>query len=51
MRVGKRKVRVIRMPRWVIDDPDNPPTPETMGFTKVDSEQLPMEFKEGKTND
>lgn len=51
MRVCKRKVRVIRMPRWVIDDPDNPPTPEPMGFTKVDSEQLPMEFKEGKTND
>lgn len=45
MRVGtKRKARVIRIPRWVIDDPENPPKPEELGYIPVDSEQLPMEI-------
>lgn len=39
-----RSGRVIRMPRWVLDDPDNPPDTSKMGFTSADSEQLPMEF-------
>ena len=39
-----RSGRVIRMPRWVLDDPDNPPDTDKMGFTSADSEQLPMEF-------
>lgn len=43
-----RSGRVIRMPRWVIDDPDNPPDTGKMGFTSADSEQLPMEFGEDK---
>lgn len=41
-----RSGRVIRMPRWVLDDPDNPPDADKMGFTSADSEQLPMEFGE-----
>lgn len=45
MRIGRKKTRVIRIPRWVIDDPDNPPTPEDFGFTPVNGEQLPMEFE------
>lgn len=42
-----RSGRVIRMPRWVLDDPDNPPEPEKMGFTRADSEQLPMQWRPG----
>lgn len=43
---GKRTARVIRIPAWVIDDPDNPPDPEKLGFKPADGVQLPMEFRQ-----
>ena len=44
-RMGRVQQRMIVIYRWALEGREKP-TPEEQGFTPVDGEQLPMEFKE-----
>lgn len=44
-RMGRVQQRMIVMYRWALEGRE-PPTPEQQGFTPIDGEQLPMEFKD-----
>ncbi|MDD7175781.1 MAG: toprim domain-containing protein [Clostridiales bacterium] len=44
-RMGRVQQRMIVMYRWALEGRE-PPTPEQQGFTPIDGEQLPMEFRD-----